>query len=176
MPENEESRGVNEDELMGIRRMAVQLAGTVNAIVVRVGAASKQLAEAAELTEKINSQERCLKRERDCPPEKREVVQTINLLDQVASKMQHAVDVAKGVSVLVPVDGKYTDASLPILVTMKSFVETEEGAAMLAGFVAVRELLSSRVLELGLVRAASTNRIGWATVESLSSPSWYVLA
>ena len=172
MRENVDGTVVNEDELMEVKRMVVQLAGTVNAIVVRVGASSKQLAEASALTEKIDSQERCLKRERDCPPAKRGVVQTINLLDQVASKVQHAVDVVKGVSVLVPVDGEYTDASLPTLMAAKSLVETEKGAAMLASFVAIEELLSSRLLELGVVRAASTNRIGWATVESLSSPSW----
>ena len=102
---------------------------------------------------------------------KQGIVKQQNLLGEVASKVRLAIEAVKNVAVHMPKDPS-ADLTKPVLLEDQDLVKTKQGEELLAAFEAAESLLTSRLLELSVVRAASTNKIGWATVEALSGSSW----
>lgn len=173
MPEENNTTSVSS-EISDLKEMVMGLGKSVAALTKASGGRpSNELAAAKDLTEKLKLQERSLKRERDCPPAKQGVVKQQNLLDEVVCKVRLVAAAIDNVKVLVAKD---EDASLedakPIEVEEVPFKDTTQGMSVLAAVKAAEDLLNARLLDLSVVRAASTNRIGWATVEALSGTSW----
>ena len=50
--------------------------------------------------------------------------------------------------------------------------DTDEGKAILLALGSADKLLASRLLDLSVVCAASSNAVGWSTVEALTGASW----
>ena len=72
----------------------------------------------------------------------------------------------------VILDDPSADLSKPVTVKRGLLADTDEGKAILLALGSADKLLASRLLDLSVVCAASSNAIGWSTVEALTGASW----
>ena len=69
-------------------------------------------------------------------------------------------------------DDPSSDLSKPVTVKRGSLADTDEGKEILLALGSADKLLASRLLDLSVVCAASTNAVGWSVVEALAGASW----
>ena len=92
-------------------------------------------------------------------------------LDELQTK---AKAIAAGVesAPAVVLDDPSADLSKPVTVKRGLLSATDEGKETLLALGSTDKLLASRLLDLSVVCAASSNAIGWSTVETLTGASW----
>ena len=90
-----------------------------------------------------------------------------SLLDELQTKVK---DIAARVedATAVILDDPSADLSKPVTVKRGLFASTDEGKEVLLALGSADKLLASRLLDLSVVSAASSNAIGWSTVETLT--------
>ena len=169
MPAAENTEG--ENEMNAMKAMVNSLAQSVQTLTSRVAAPSDQLKKSEELTATLEYQQRCLKRERECDPKQQGIVKQQNLLDELQTRVK-AIAAKVETAPVVVLDDPLADLALPVKVKRGLLADTDEGKAILLALGATDKLLASRLLDLSVVCAASSNAIGWSVVESLTGASW----
>ena len=164
-------QGNDGSEMNALKMMVGTLADAVGKLTAHKTAPEEQFKKSRALTADLEYQARCLKRERECEPSKKGVVRQQNLLDELLVKVKAATDAVNRADVLVAKDFA-ADLTKPIDVVKEKFVETDDGKEVLTALSAASTLLEARLLDLSVVCAATTNAIGWSTVESLTGSSW----
>jgi len=164
-------QGNDGTEMNALKIMVGSLADAVGKLTAHKTAPEEQFKKSQALTADLEYQARCLKRERECEPSKKSVVRQQNLLDELLVKVKAATDAVNRADVLVAKDFA-ADFTKPIDVVKEKFVKTDEGKEVLAALSVASTLLESRLLDLSVVCAATTNAIGWSTVESLTGSTW----
>jgi hypothetical protein len=124
-----------------------------------------------ELTSELESQQRCIKRERDCDSKRQGIVRQQNLLDELQTRVKRVTATVETASTVI-LDDPSADLSKPVTVKRGSLADTDEGKEILVSLGAADKLLASRLLDLSVVCAASTNAVGWSVVEALTGASW----
>ena len=169
MPAADDTEG--ENDMNQMKAMVNSLAQSVQTLTSRVAAPSDQLKKSEELTTTLEYQQRCLKRERECAPKQQGIVKQQNLLDELQTRVK-AIAAKVETAPVVVLDDPLADLALPVKVKRGLLADTDEGKAILLALGATDKLLASRLLDLSVVCAASSNAIGWSVVESLTGASW----
>ena len=169
MPAAENTEG--ENDMNAMKAMVNSLAQSVQTLTSRVAAPSDQLKKSEELTTTLEYQQRCLKRERECAPKQQGIVKQQNLLDELQTRVK-AIAAKVETAPVVVLDDPLADLAQPVKVKRGLLADTDEGKAILLALGATDKLLASRLLDLSVVCAASSNAIGWSVVESLTGASW----
>ena len=158
-------------DLAQMKTMIGSLAESVKTLSQRQSAPTDQIKECKALTDKLNYEQRCLKRERESDGKKHGVVKQQNLLDELACQVKAATNAVESAQVYVPADPN-ADMSQPAEMKLVPLGKTTQGAEIVAVLSTAAKLLSARLLELCVVTNASSISVGWATVESLSGASY----
>ena len=124
-----------------------------------------------ELNSELEYQQRCIKRERDCDSKKQGIVRQQNLLDELKTRVKSITTSVETASTVI-LDDPSADLSKPVTVKRGSLADTDEGKEILLALGSADKLLASRLLDLSVVCAASTNAVGWSVVEALTGASW----
>ena len=159
------------DEMTTLRTLVASLAQSVQTLTSRQAAPSEQIKKSERLTSELEYQQRCLKRERDCDSKKQGIVKQQNLLDELQTKVKCIAARIEETEVIV-LDDPSADLTKPVAVKRGLLASTDEGKAILLALGSADKLLASRLLDLSVVCAASSNAIGWSTVEALTGASW----
>ena len=159
------------DEMTTLRTLVASLAQSVQTLTSRQAAPSEQIKKSERLTSELEYQQRCLKRERDCDSKKQGIVKQQNLLDELQTKVKCIAARIEETEVIV-LDDPSADLTKPVAVKRGLLASTDEGKAILLALGSVDKLLASRLLDLSVVCAASSNAVGWSTVEALTGASW----
>jgi hypothetical protein len=159
------------DEMTTLRTLVASLAQSVQTLTSRQAAPSEQIKKSERLTSELEYQQRCLKRERDCDSKKQGIVKQQNLLDELQTKVKCIAARIEETEVIV-LDDPSADLTKPVAVKRGLLASTDEGKAILLALGSADKLLASRLLDLGVVCAASSNAVGWSTVEALTGASW----
>ena len=159
------------EEMNVLKTLVTSLAQSVQTLTARQAAPSEQLKRSEELTSTLQYQQRCLKRERECDAKKQGIVRQQNLLDELQTKVK-AIAAGLVTAPAVILDDPSADLSKPVTVKRGLLADTDEGKAILLALGSADKLLASRLLDLSVVCAASSNAIGWSTVEALTGASW----
>ena len=94
-----------------------------------------------------------------------------NLLDELQTKVKPiAASLVTAPAVIL--DDPSADLSKPVTVKRGLLADTDEGKAILLALGSADKLLASRLLDLSVVCAASSNAVGWSVVEALTGASW----
>jgi hypothetical protein len=159
------------DEMTTLRTLVASLAQSVQTLTSRQAAPSEQIKKSERLTSELEYQQRCLKRERDCDSKKQGIVKQQNLLDELQTKVKCIAARIEETEVIV-LDDPSADLTKPVAVKRSLLASTDEGKAILLALGSADKLLASRLLDLSVVCAASSNAVGWSTVEALTGASW----
>ena len=159
------------DEMTTLRTLVASLAQSVQTLTSRQAAPSEQIKKSERLTSELEYQQRCLKRERDCDSKKQGIVKQQNLLDELQTKVKCIAARIEETEVIV-LDDPSADLTKPVAVKRGLLASTDEGKAILLALGSADKLLASRLLDLSVVCAASSNAVGWSTVEALTGASW----
>ena len=159
------------EEMNTLKTLVASLAQSVQTLTSRQAAPSEQLKKSEKLTSELEYQQRCLKRERECDSKKQGIVKQQNLLDELQTKVK-AIAARIEDTPMIILDDPSADLSKPVVVKRGLLASTDEGKELLLALGAADKLLASRLLDLSVVCAASSNAIGWSVVESLTGASW----
>ena len=154
-----------------LKSLVNSLAQSVQTLTARQTAPTKQLEKSEELTSSLEYQQRCLKRKHECDSKKQGIVRQPNFLDELQTKVK-AIAARVGDATAVILDGPSADLSKPVTVKRGLLSSTDEGKEILLALGSADKLLASRLLDLSIVCAASSNAFCWSTVETLSGASW----
>ena len=160
-----------ENDMNALKAMMNSLAQSVQKLASRQDAPSDQLKKSEELTSTLEYQQRCLKRERECDPKQQGIVRQQNLLDELQTRVQSIKAKVEAAAVIV-LDDPSADLAQPVKVKRGLLADTNEGKEILVALGAADKLLASRLLDLSVVCAASSNAVGWSVVEALTGASW----
>ena len=158
-------------EMNVLKGLVNSLAQSVQTLAARQSAPSDQLKKSVELTSELEFQQRCIKRERDCDSKRQGIVRQQNLLDELQTRVRRVTATVETASTVI-LDDPSADLSKPVTVKRGSLADTDEGKEILVSLGAADKLLASRLLDLSVVCAASTNAVGWSVVEALTGASW----
>ena len=158
-------------EMNVLKGLVNSLAQPVQTLAARQSAPSDQLKKSVELTSELEFQQRCIKRERDCDSKRQGIVRQQNLLDELQTRVRRVTATVETASTVI-LDDPSADLSKPVTVKRGSLADTDEGKEILVSLGAADKLLASRLLDLSVVCAASTNAVGWSVVEALTGASW----
>ena len=158
-------------EMNVLKGLVNSLAQSVQTLAARQSAPSDQLKKSVELTSELEFQQRCIKRERDCDSKRQGIVRQQNLLDELQTRVKRVTATVETASTVI-LDDPSADLSKPVTVKRGSLADTNEGKEILVSLGAADKLLASRLLDLSVVCAASTDAVGWSVVEALTGASW----
>ena len=159
------------EEMNVLKGLVNSLAQSVQTLTARQSAPTDQLNKSVELNSELEYQQRCIKRERDCDSKKQGIVRQQNLLDELKTRVK-SITTAVETAPTVILDDPAADLSKPVTVKRGSLADTDEGKEILLALGSADKLLASRLLDLSVVCAASTNAVGWSVVEALTGASW----
>ena len=94
-----------------------------------------------------------------------------NLLDELQTRVRSITATAETAPDII-LDDPTSDLSKPVTVKRGSLADTDEGKEILLALGAADKLLASRLFDLSVLCAASTNAVGWSVVEALTGASW----
>ena len=154
-----------------LKTLVNTLAQSVQTLAARQAAPTEQLKKSVELTSSLEYQQRCLKRKRDCDSKRQGIVRQQNLLDELQTRVRSITATVETASTII-LDDPTSDLSKPVTVKRGSLADTDEGKEILLALGSADKLLASRLLDLSVVCAASTNAVGWSVVEALFGASW----
>ena len=103
------------------------------------------------------------------------IVRQQNLLDELQTRVRSITSTVETAPAII-LDDPTSDLSKPVTVKRGSLADTDEGKEILLTLGAAERLLASRLLDLSVVCAASTNAVGWSVVEALTGASWRDIA
>jgi hypothetical protein len=158
-------------EMNVLKGLVNSLAQSVQTLTARQSAPTDQLKKSVELNSELEYQQRCIKRERDCDSKKQGIVRQQNLLDELKTRIK-SITTSVETAPTVILDDPTADLSKPVTVKRGSLADTDEGKEILLALGSADKLLASRLLDLSVVCAASTNAVGWSVVEALTGASW----
>ena len=159
------------EEMTTLKTLVASLAQSVQTLSSRQAAPSEQMKKSEKLTSELEYQQRCLKRERECDSKKQGIVKQQNLLDELQTKVKNIAARIEETETII-LDDPSADLTKPVTVKRGLLASTDEGKDLLLALGAADKLLASRLLDLSVVCAASSNAIGWSVVESLTGASW----
>ena len=94
-----------------------------------------------------------------------------NLLDELKTRAKSIATTVETAHALI-LDDPSADLSKPVIAKTGLLADTDESKEIPLALGAADKLLASRLLDLSVVLAASTNAVGWTVVEALTGASW----